>query len=108
MKKLGIVVGVLVAGLCLASTAQAISQGPGGRVYYGGLVTVGDTTYNRLLQLVEAGNAEFIFGPKPTLEQIEGMPGSFLLQPGLRTSTLMPRYEDGWDEYVDNLRRSGG
>ena len=48
MKKLGIIVGVLVAGLCLASTAQAISAGPGGRVYYGGRITVGDTVYNRI------------------------------------------------------------
>jgi hypothetical protein len=41
-------VGVLVAGLWLASTAQAISQGPGGRVYYGGLVTVAGSDYNRI------------------------------------------------------------
>lgn len=61
-----------------------------------------------LVQLVESKDATFCRGPDVSITDVENMPGMFLLQPGLRTDTLMPRYEDGWDDYLDNLRKSGG
>jgi len=48
MRKPWIIACVLVAGLLAGSTAEAISRGPGGRVYYGGMVTVDTTTCNRI------------------------------------------------------------
>jgi hypothetical protein len=45
MKKLGIVVGVVVASLCLASVAQAISAGPGGHLYKARRYTDDDESY---------------------------------------------------------------
>ena len=66
------------------------------------------TLCRELLQIVEAGEGKFVDGPEPKLETIEAMPGSFLLQPGLVTPMNMPRYEGECDDYVANLRRTGG
>lgn len=61
-----------------------------------------------LWQFVDSGNADFIMGPPLTMDVIDDMPGRYLLQPGLRTFTQMPRYEDDWDAYLDKLRGAVG
>lgn len=66
------------------------------------------TLCRELLQFVKSGDAQFVRGSALTIADVERMPGMFLYQPGLRTDTLMPRYEDDYPAYLNNLRRHGG
>ncbi len=66
------------------------------------------TLCRELLQLIETDYARLIKGPKPDLEDIDEMPGRYLLNPGSRVPTGQPRYEDELNDYVANLRKVGG
>lgn len=57
---------------------------------------------------VEAGDARVVKGVLPTLEDIEDMPGRFLLNPGARIQSMQPRYEDEYEAWKTNLDRVGG
>ncbi len=61
-----------------------------------------------LLNLIDDDDAEMVKGPDLTMEIIENMPGRLLLQPGLRTGSVMPVYADEMDGYLNDLRKSGG
>jgi len=61
MRRYGIVSGVLVAAVLLAGTAQAISQGPGGRLYLAGMTTSGPTT-TKLYSIVLDQNWNIVGG----------------------------------------------
>ncbi len=61
-----------------------------------------------LFNLIEDDDAEMVKGPDLTMEIIENMPGRLLLQPGLRTGSVMPVYADEMDGYLNDLRKSGG
>lgn len=61
-----------------------------------------------LLWLVQSGEAKKAKGSIPDLEDINELPGHFLLNPGSRVGNTQPRYEKDWDEWVDRLSRSGG
>lgn len=61
-----------------------------------------------MLALIDAGEARLIRGPKPELDEIEQLPGKFLLNPGIRTSTTQPVFEEDFPEWVSRLSNSGG
>jgi len=66
------------------------------------------TLCREMLWLLESGDAKLVRGKQPTIEEIEELPGKFLLNPGSRIGNTQPVYEDQWDEWVENLSRSGG
>lgn len=61
-----------------------------------------------MLWLIESEDAKLAKGPLPTMEEVETLPGRFLLNPGSRVQNTQPMYEDDWDKWVDQLTRSGG
>lgn len=66
------------------------------------------TLCREMLNLVTEGAAKKCKGPVPSLADIEELPGQFLLNPGSRIPNLQPRYESGWDKWVEQLSMSGG
>jgi hypothetical protein len=66
------------------------------------------TLCRELLWLLDTNYAKLVKGPRPDIEDIDEMPGRYLLNPGSRVPTGQPRYEDEVDEYTANLRKVGG
>ncbi len=66
------------------------------------------TLCREMYWLVTSGEARVIKGPLPDLEDIEDLPGHFLLNPGSRVANTQPRFEKDWAAWMDNLVRSGG
>ena len=61
-----------------------------------------------MLDLVESGEARVIHGVAPSREQCDDLPGRYLLNPGIRTRTTQPRYEEDFEGWVSELGRVGG
>lgn len=61
-----------------------------------------------LVWIVEAGDARVVRGSLPKLEDVDRLPGRYLLNPGARTMNLQPVFEDGWDDWINDLRKHGG
>lgn len=61
-----------------------------------------------MLDLVKAGEAKICKGSLPSLDDINDLPGYYLLNPGLRTSTTQPTYEKDFEDWVDRLSHNGG
>lgn len=66
------------------------------------------TLCREMLQLIEAGEAKLCRGEIPKIDDINKLPGRYLLNPGMRTGTTQPRYEDDFPAWVANLSHSGG
>jgi len=66
------------------------------------------TLVRELLWFIRDGDMKVIKGPKPEMEDVDGLPGDYLLNPGSLAKSLQPEYEKDLDEYVDQLTRSGG
>ena len=66
------------------------------------------TLCRELLWLVEDNDAKVRKGKMPSLDDIEVMKGDFLLNPGSRTQNMQPRLERDFDDWIQNLARSGG
>ena len=58
--------------------------------------------------LVESGEAKICHGDLPSKEEIERLPGHFLLNPINRIGTTQPKYEKDFPGWVENLSHSGG
>lgn len=66
------------------------------------------TLCRELLGIVKANEAKVVGGKIPTIAEINDLPGKYLLNPGLRTATSQPTYEEDFEAWVDNLNRMGG
>ena len=66
------------------------------------------TLCRELLWLVEAGEAKLVKGVLPKMEDVEVLPGNYLLNPGSQIPNQQPRFERDWDKWLENLTRSGG
>lgn len=66
------------------------------------------TLCRELFNIVQMGEGKWIRGAHPTMDEIETLPGHFLLNPGLRTATTQPVYEKDFEGWVDRLSHSGG
>jgi hypothetical protein len=66
------------------------------------------TLCREIIWLLTAGEAKVVKGAIPKLEDIEELPGKFLLNAGSQVQNTQPRYEDDWQSWVNNLSRSGG
>ncbi len=66
------------------------------------------TLCRELLYLVDSGEVKIVKGAKPELEDIKGMLGKFLLNPGCTIPNGQPKFEEDYDEWCSSLSRSGG
>lgn len=66
------------------------------------------TLCRELCDLIQEGSARVIKGAAPDRDDVDELPGDYLLNPGLRTQTTQPMYEKDYQEWIDNLTRSGG
>lgn len=66
------------------------------------------TLCREIIWLLTAGEAKVCKGAVPKLEDIEELPGKFLLNPGSRVQNTQPRYEDDFAGWVSRLSNSGG
>lgn len=58
--------------------------------------------------LLESKHATVVHGTDPVMEDVEDLPGKFLLNPGSQVPNGQPKYEDDFDEYAGNLQSHGG
>lgn len=58
--------------------------------------------------IVNSGEAKLAKGSLPSEEDIDCMPGNFLLNPGSRVQNQQPQFEKDWDSWLAQLTRSGG
>ena len=61
-----------------------------------------------MIWLLEANEAKLVKGIKPKIEDVDGLPGNYMLNPGCRIANLQPNFEKDFDRWVANLARSGG
>jgi len=66
------------------------------------------TLCREVLRLVEHDEAKVVRGPCPTSAEIAELPGKFLMNPGIRTATTQPVYEEDFAGWVDRLSQAGG
>lgn len=63
------------------------------------------TLCRELLWLLDAGEARMVKGVRPSMEDVDGLPGRYLLNPGSRVRTSQPRYEDQFEDWVDRREK---
>lgn len=63
------------------------------------------TLCREMVWLVQNDMARVVKGPLPDMEDIEGLPGDFLLNPGSQVPNSQPRYEKDYDAWVSRLNR---
>lgn len=69
------------------------------------------TLCREMYNLVQAGEAKPLRGRGmvfPDMVDIESLPGKFLLNPGLRTQTTQPMFEEDWPQWLRELQKAGG
>lgn len=66
------------------------------------------TLCREMLQLIENGWAVRKKGAMPEIQDIDAMPGNYLLNPGSRVSNTQPQFEKDFDAWVANLAAQGG
>lgn len=66
------------------------------------------TLCRELLRIVNCNEARLESGTLPDLGDIDQLPGDYLLNPGLQTTSTQPLYEKDWDAWVRNLSAMGG
>lgn len=59
------------------------------------------------LWLVESNEAKHVKGSLPTMEEVNGLPGNYLLNPGSRVTNTQPVFEKDWNDWLSRLTRSG-
>lgn len=66
------------------------------------------TLVRECLWLLQAGEAKLVKGPRFSMEEVDELPGRYLLNPGAQIANMQPRYEDEMAEWTSNLNRMGG
>ena len=66
------------------------------------------TLCREMVHLLELGHMKLVAGAKPDLDEIDELPGQFLLNPGSTVQNTQPRYETDYEEWVTKLAQGGG
>jgi hypothetical protein len=66
------------------------------------------TLCREMVWLVQANEAKKVRGSMPDLEDLEALPGYFMLNPGSRVQNTQPIYEKDFEAWVDRLANQGG
>ena len=65
------------------------------------------TLCRELIQIMEEGHAKVIKGPKPQLEDVDEMPGHYLLNPGSQTFSTQPTFEKDYPRWIETMTKAG-
>jgi hypothetical protein len=66
------------------------------------------TLCREIVWLLKDKHVKMAKGPQPDMDDVEELPGKYLLNPGSRVPNNQPVYEEDMPQYVDNLKKSGG
>jgi len=66
------------------------------------------TLCRELIDLLDMGFAKMVKGPKPTMKDVDELPGYYELNPGSRFENSMPRFEKDYQQWLDRLNNMGG
>ncbi len=66
------------------------------------------TLCRELYRMIAEGHARIVRGPSPNMDDIEDMPGKFLLNPGSRVANSQPAYEEDFPDWKTQLDMRGG
>lgn len=66
------------------------------------------TLCRELINVVEANEGKVVKGVLPSREQVDKLPGKYLLNPGATLPNTQPRYEEDYDEWVSTIASRGG
>jgi len=66
------------------------------------------TLCRELVRLLDLGHVRVVSGPQPTIEDVDRLPGKYLLNPGARVPNTQPMFEEDWDQWLETLKRAGG
>lgn len=66
------------------------------------------TLCRELLWLINAGDAKVIRGAAPNMDDVDALPGKYLLNPGSQVPNTQPRYEEDMEKWVERLAAGGG
>mgnify|MGYP003111461454 FL=1 len=63
------------------------------------------TLCREVYHILNADEARWVSGPKFTLDDVDALPGNYLLNPGSQVPNTQPRYEKDFEAWKDNLNR---
>lgn len=66
------------------------------------------TLCREICWLLADSSVKVVKGAAPDREDVDDLPGEYLLNPGMQTSTTQPTFEKDYQDWVDRLTRSGG
>jgi len=66
------------------------------------------TLCREIITLLKLKNVKVVKGPTPDLDDVDDLPGHYLLNPGSRVPNGQPQFEKDYDKWVEQLGRSGG
>lgn len=66
------------------------------------------TLCREIIWLLDSGDFQMVRGQRPTLEDVDGLPGHYLLNPGSQVRNSQPQFEKDYDAWVEKLTASGG
>lgn len=66
------------------------------------------TLCREIIWLLKSGDVRVVKGAAPEQDDVDELPGDYLLNPGLQTQTTQPMFEKDFPEWLDRLTRSGG
>ena len=66
------------------------------------------TLCREVVWLLDDNDMQMVTGPRPTLEDVDKLPGNYLLNPGTQVHTTQPLFEKDWAAWVEKLTTSGG
>ena len=61
-----------------------------------------------IVWLLNDNSVKVIKGQTPTIKDVDALPGKYLLNPGARTNTTQPLYEEDYPAWLERLTMSGG
>jgi len=65
------------------------------------------TLCREIFRMVKDDMAVIKKGPPPTMDEIDDLPGHYLLNPGSHVQNHQPKYEKDLENFVENLTRAG-
>lgn len=64
------------------------------------------TLVREMITILANGHAKVCKGAAPSKDDVDGMPGRYILNAGSRVPNTQPRFEDQWDDWVNNVSKA--
>ena len=66
------------------------------------------TLCREIIWLLDADDVKMVRGSKPSIEEVDELPGKYLLNPGSQVRTSQPQFECDYQAWIDRLTQAGG